>query len=214
MRKIGLLLMVLVLSLGALGVGYAAWTDTITIDGTVNTGSVDLEVVRYSGTWVYKMPEHSILEQHGWVDEHQPPTEAIMCVAYAEASMGANNDIVTMTFDNLFPGETYCADFLVHYVGSVPAMVGFEGIELVDASSHWWEKIMEQGAVSIEWLTSDVDGTPGQTIDGLIQMHYCDYAILRICITIPQDNSYQNAWANFTGKLTAVNWNEADHVFD
>jgi len=40
MKKIGLLCLALVLALGALGVGYASWTDTIFIDGSVTTGSV------------------------------------------------------------------------------------------------------------------------------------------------------------------------------
>jgi len=45
MKKFGLLLLALVLALGALGVGYAAWTDTVTIDGTVNTGEVCMSLV-------------------------------------------------------------------------------------------------------------------------------------------------------------------------
>ena len=40
MKKLGLLCLALVLALGALGVGYAAWTDTIFISGTVNTGNL------------------------------------------------------------------------------------------------------------------------------------------------------------------------------
>jgi predicted ribosomally synthesized peptide with SipW-like signal peptide len=42
MKRIGLLCLALVLALGALGVGYAAWTDVITINGSVSTGSVCL----------------------------------------------------------------------------------------------------------------------------------------------------------------------------
>jgi len=42
MKKIGLLSLALVLALGTLGVGYASWTDQITIDGSVSTGSVCL----------------------------------------------------------------------------------------------------------------------------------------------------------------------------
>jgi hypothetical protein len=42
MRKIGLLALALVLALGALGVGYAHWTDTVFIEGQVCTGEVDV----------------------------------------------------------------------------------------------------------------------------------------------------------------------------
>lgn len=40
MKKIGLLCLALVLALGSLGVGYAMWSDTLTIKGNVNTGEV------------------------------------------------------------------------------------------------------------------------------------------------------------------------------
>ncbi|MBA7607285.1 hypothetical protein ES703_14444 [subsurface metagenome] len=45
MKKIALLCLALILALGGLGVGYAAWTDTVTIDGTVATGEVCIEFV-------------------------------------------------------------------------------------------------------------------------------------------------------------------------
>jgi len=40
MRKIGFLVLALVLALGSLGIGYAKWTDQLVLNGTVNTGSV------------------------------------------------------------------------------------------------------------------------------------------------------------------------------
>lgn len=44
MKKIGLLLLVLVLALGTIGVGYAKWTTTVTVTGTVNTGNVQVGI--------------------------------------------------------------------------------------------------------------------------------------------------------------------------
>ena len=46
MTKIGILLLVAVLALGALGVGYAAWTQAVTITGTVNTADYAVEIVK------------------------------------------------------------------------------------------------------------------------------------------------------------------------
>jgi hypothetical protein len=45
MKKILIMCLTLVLALGALGVGYASWTDTVYIDGTVNTGSVCMSIL-------------------------------------------------------------------------------------------------------------------------------------------------------------------------
>lgn len=39
MKKIGILTLVLIFALGSLGVGYAHWSQTLFIEGTVNTGS-------------------------------------------------------------------------------------------------------------------------------------------------------------------------------
>lgn len=47
--KIGILCLALVLAVGSLGIGYAAWSDTVTIDGTVTTGS--WEVGGSPGLW-------------------------------------------------------------------------------------------------------------------------------------------------------------------
>jgi hypothetical protein len=49
MKKFGLLCLAIVLALGALGVGYAAWTDTIFIEGSVQTGSVCISI--QDGSW-------------------------------------------------------------------------------------------------------------------------------------------------------------------
>lgn len=42
MKKLGLICLACVMALGALGVGYAAWTDEVVITGTVGTGELKL----------------------------------------------------------------------------------------------------------------------------------------------------------------------------
>jgi hypothetical protein len=42
-KKFGFLVIALVLALGTLGIGYASWTDTVYINGTVSTGSACVE---------------------------------------------------------------------------------------------------------------------------------------------------------------------------
>ena len=44
MKKIGLICIAVVLTLGALGAAYAAWTDTVVIEQTVNTGSLEVGI--------------------------------------------------------------------------------------------------------------------------------------------------------------------------
>jgi predicted ribosomally synthesized peptide with SipW-like signal peptide len=44
MKKVGLLLLALVVALGALGVGYAKWSDNVSIAGTITTGNVSIGI--------------------------------------------------------------------------------------------------------------------------------------------------------------------------
>ena len=46
MKKIGLVCLAVVLAMGALGVSYALWSDSLYLDGTVETGVVDVSIVR------------------------------------------------------------------------------------------------------------------------------------------------------------------------
>ena len=43
MKRIGLLTVALVLALGSLGIAYAAWTDEVTIEGSIQTGEMRVE---------------------------------------------------------------------------------------------------------------------------------------------------------------------------
>ncbi len=51
MRKLGLVTLALVLALGTVGVAYAGWTDALTIEGEVQTGSMEVRF-RDTGTEV------------------------------------------------------------------------------------------------------------------------------------------------------------------
>jgi len=55
MRRISILIVTLVLILGSLSIGVAKWFDTITVEGTVTTGNIDLVITGHSGTWLYNI---------------------------------------------------------------------------------------------------------------------------------------------------------------
>lgn len=48
MKKIGLLVLTMVLALGALGVGYAKWSDTVVINGSVESGFVCVDTINWA----------------------------------------------------------------------------------------------------------------------------------------------------------------------
>ena len=139
--KLGAIFLISIMALAGVGAGYAAWTDTIYIQGTVNTGSVGWDIVDYSGTWVYKVPEGipGANPDYGneinvrYISYTNPnfkpiyPTGWIpIASAYAiqtQSDAGPVDDSVTVVFDNLFPCIDFEADFTVHYTGSVPGKI-------------------------------------------------------------------------------------------
>ncbi len=212
MRKIGLLTMALVLALGSLGIAYAAWTDEITIEGSVTTGSVELEVVAYSGTEAWKVDEHGIEVLTGWLPLGDPVGVPVLPepIGWAAARTGDDDDEadVVFEFDHLFPGVEFCADILVHYIGSVPAYVSVD----VDTEEPWLMDLWESGYAVVNFYRSDADGERGDAldVDEPLQMHYCDYVIVEICVEIPQDNDLQGLTGSFSGSINAIQWSECD----
>jgi hypothetical protein len=99
-KKIGMIVLALVITLGTIGVGYAMWTDEVVIEGKVYTGSLDLDVDYYSGSVIYKNLDedldtpiinyyyvraagdpygpivHEIYNPHGPDGWHDPPADA------------------------------------------------------------------------------------------------------------------------------------------
>ena len=45
MKKIVLMCLAVVLALGSMGVGYALWSDSLYLEGTINTGEVDICII-------------------------------------------------------------------------------------------------------------------------------------------------------------------------
>ena len=214
MKKIGLLSLALVLALGTLGIGYAMWQDTVTIEGTVNTGSVDLDIEELSATWVYKVPGGEIVVNHAYIpgihatNDPAPPVGGIL-VASATADIVSLTDyaanIVTMTFDNIFPTEVFIvADVLLHYTGSIPVHVTlsetFGGDDLSPYLVQDW------------WLSTDdgVNWVPLET--EMLQLHYCDLLRLEVYLDPVAlqlaGKAAQGLSGTFTKTITVYQWNE------
>jgi hypothetical protein len=225
-KKIGLLCLALVLALGALGVGYASWTDTIFVTGTVNTGSVDLSIVELSSTYVYKVPGEEAGQYDDVADEmvvvHQRknmrPSDGItwsvinvppippngILVASATANCTAD-DTISVTFDNAFPCTTLTADFLVHNVGSIPVKVDAEII------STWGDVALlgDPGVCGVHFYWWDEEtGMGNEIIECPVQMHECEYVYCVMTLHLPQDDAYQGLEGGFTAQINAIQWNK------
>jgi hypothetical protein len=100
MKKFLVLFAVTALAVTALGVGYALWSTTLTIDGTVSTGNVDAR-------W-------SVGDQ--WVEEAKDVSR-IICE-------GAGTTELAVTIENAYPSAHYYCELDIHSIGSVPVHIG------------------------------------------------------------------------------------------
>jgi predicted ribosomally synthesized peptide with SipW-like signal peptide len=223
MKKVGLICLALVVTLGGLGIGYAAWTDEVTIDGTVNTGSLDIEVVNQSNTWVWKdTATDAMIRMHQYEYDPMnsyPPNADCILIAYADADCPAGtpptlDDIVEVRFDNLFPDVDFVADFLLHYSGSVPAKVMVANITGTDTDGDAFDIGAEVEVYYYEatWdpATPEVDPVKGNRIVDILgyQMHYCDYILVEILIRLDQIPDNMNQTGTISGEIKVIQWNE------
>jgi len=206
MKKIGLIALALIMALGAMGVGYAMWSDSIAISGTVNTGNVNINVSEFSGTVVYKNIMDDLIVYLPFIGALPTPPANNIQVAYAVAAAGDAEDTVVVTFNNLFPifngvpsptnTLPYKADFTITNAGSIPvklviSAVKFEGDTILSNVI----KVVDDNGVSLEGVQLEPQGS----IDG------------NISITIPEppnDGTWQGKKGAFSLTITGVQWNE------
>ena len=132
MKKIGLLCLALVLALGTLGIGYAAWIDTIYIEGTVTTGSLCWEFTACNMADEIPpdnpggdadVPEHladytcndGFAGQNFWrLDKN---------VGWGTQNISADGKTLTVTLNNAYPSYFNSLGFYVHNCGSIPLTI-------------------------------------------------------------------------------------------
>lgn len=232
MRKIGLLCLALVLALGTLGVGYAAWTDSVTITGTVNTGTVDLVVVDHSNTTVWKSLDYTddIYVQKTWdnpgsdrtndpaptnpIDAfpnppYPPGPAGVDPVATADASAGASADAIVIDIDNAFPCTALTADFLLHYNGTIPVKVQVSNLGFVDDVNTPDDDIASY--VTINYWESNIAGdkvSPSQLPPLGYQFHQCEYILVEITVHLDQTDTLQGQSGTINGEIKVIQWNK------
>lgn len=192
MKKIGLICLALVMSLGVFGVAYASWNDTITINGSVETGTLDLSVDGFSGTWVYKIVSTGACVIQDHEEDPIPAGWIYVASAVAEQGPGGTHDVL-VTFDNLFPCIDFVADFTVHYHGTIPANLKVSPLTVTGIPPAW---VTMTGT----WPTD------GQQVDADTDWHAA------ITIHVPQPPNGKDGQGildgTISGSIYAQQWNE------
>lgn len=103
MKKIGILALVLIFALGSLGIGYAHWSKSLFIVGTVDTGSLDA-ILSVGDSWDTEIEGKDFSS----IECHLDP-------------MDSQRLIVTVT--NAYPSIDYYQEFDVTNTGTIPLHV-------------------------------------------------------------------------------------------
>jgi len=97
---IGIILMILMMALAALGVGYAWWTEQLTTTGTIQTGSIDVKL------------------ENATVSEFDP-----LDVASCNPKISGDGKSISVVINNAYPDYTCIINFNLINVGTVPAKI-------------------------------------------------------------------------------------------
>ena len=208
MKKIGLLCLALVLALGALGVGYASWTDTIFVTGTVNTGTVSLGFSKILESEVDEFEDKEVGSISGQL------TGAVLCqIDYA----GVPRDVrekAEFTMLNAYPCYETAVVVDVASCGTVPVIIDGLTITMVrvDAAGAVLETLTWVGTTGQSGYFNNAAGETVFAIDvvNLVgsQLHQGDKNAVEFDMHVKQP-AEQNAIYIITVTITGIQWNEA-----
>lgn len=211
MKKIGLLCLALVLALGTIGVGYALWSDSLYIEGTVYTGELDWEFE--CGTVTVSDPCTPPTEDKNcnddfsnihWAGKNVGCTD-VVCV---DTDGDGDTDTLQVTLNNVYPCYYVHVGFYLHNNGSIPLKVE--------------RCIVSGGGVSYEFTKIpcladfDLDGDGDLDLNVRLgnnfgaQVHPCESVDMSFDLHVKQ-GSEQGATYTFTIEYEAVQYNESIH---
>jgi len=159
MKKIGFIALSFVVVLALSGIGYSMWTTSITVNGTVNTGKVSVELNQQWSDDPPAIPADSgdagigTIYQAGYLDPSGPATWTLpsgesgasfvvpgnygknvadtVCVETPIEGDGYTNSM-TITINNGYPGYFGCILVGITNNGTIPVAIGTGGFSITD----------------------------------------------------------------------------------
>ncbi|MGB9662125.1 MAG: hypothetical protein ACPL5F_08930 [Moorellaceae bacterium] len=107
MKKVRFISLALVLALALMGAAFAAWTETINVNGSVATGNYD---VTFSSS--------STNDEGTTVDPGLDKN-----VGQSVATLGADSKSITVTASNAYPGYNAIVTYKIKNTGTIPLKV-------------------------------------------------------------------------------------------
>ncbi len=198
--KFGIVFLALALALTLTGAAFAAWTDDLTIDGTVTTGELDWELMGPVTQADLGNDQNCFFDLNGgvWVPMGKDVGNTQVVIS--------DPDTMTVTVNNAYPYYGNHIAFKLHGLGTIPLKFWkinyyVDGI-LVDTSY-----------VEDEYVYLDLDGDEQYDLEVWYgdhlgwQFHNCTKADVSFELLVLQP-APQNSTLTFTIELVGIQWNE------
>jgi hypothetical protein len=125
MKKTRLIAFVMIIAIMAVGAGYAAWQDTLVINETVKTGTLDMK-----WNWGFCIS-----------------TDLASFINIPEYDIVNNSNTFQATLTNVFPGVWYNIDLEAENTGSIPAILSNVTVDLAGMDEDLQEDIRVYGYI-------------------------------------------------------------------
>jgi len=183
MRKVALLCLLVLLALGSAGAGYALWSETLYINGTVNTGHVDAE---WTFVGCFDIESKDVGETSGEIDALDP-------------------QILHFTIDNGYPCYTGDCQVEYTYYGSIPAIV--ESITFLPGQGLTNCSVNQSASTGSFVATCDqLTITFGNGLK--TELHEDDFVASSVRVHVEQAAD-QTTEYEFSVEIELVQWNES-----
>lgn len=139
MKKIGLLCLALVLALGTLGIGYATWSDNVTVEeqifsGELCAGFVPLCTVSDDPGSLDTMLIGELCGTYEWDLVTEAKDIGSGNCTFQDLNADGHNETLVVTINNTYPSYYTHVDVWLRNCGTIPWMV--QKVELLDGNDQ------------------------------------------------------------------------------
>jgi len=224
-KKLGILALALVLAVGAMGLGYAAWTDTLYIEGTVSTGEVCIEILcpfsmadpgtpspPYTveqGASAASLDWNAVVEGPAFYVDPEQTDKNVGWTTTICVEVPRPRKAVELTFHNVYPSYFNHIAFGIHNCGTIP--VKLDHVVFTDAAGNV-QTLYNDGYLVFDLSGNGVDDFEIYWGDNFgDQIEPCSSWSIDFWMHFMQDEAIdftQPQTFTLTIEVVAVQWNE------
>lgn len=217
MKKIGILALVLVLAFSALGIGYAHWSQTLYVEGSVETGSFGIGFTELTCAEKHVDPATGI-KQNGEYEGKDVAdyTCEMVDLITINGKSGYARGVVTIT--DAYPCYWMHMTFAVTNLGSIP--VHFKELRISDPTGElnfeWVTPPPASPATGFMWKDFNGNGVyddPDEEILNFevinlisMQLHPCSTTKAEVDVHVKQSAEQKHTY-NFLVEIVGNQWN-------